>query len=121
MGIKYVGVKRKGHGLDGAYAGTVCGRIYGCHARHDAFGCIPSILPLYHALWPAKVCTVCKGSVGSQWRRKDSGTDCRRRTGGDGELDEGAGSGNADGTIIMEGGYKALNRDEVLKILKDSL
>lgn len=27
----------------------------------------------------------------------------------------------ADGTIIMEGGYKVLNRDEVLKILKDSL
>lgn len=29
--------------------------------------------------------------------------------------------GIADGTIIMEGGYKVLNRDEVLKILKDSL
>ncbi len=29
--------------------------------------------------------------------------------------------GIADGTIIKEGGYKVLNRDEVLKILKDSL
>lgn len=29
--------------------------------------------------------------------------------------------GIADGTIIMEGGYKVLNRDEVLQILKDSL
>ncbi|MCM1181623.1 MAG: iron-containing alcohol dehydrogenase, partial [Clostridium sp.] len=29
--------------------------------------------------------------------------------------------GIADGTIIMEGGYKVLNRDEVLSILKDSL
>lgn len=29
--------------------------------------------------------------------------------------------GIADGTIIMEGGYKVLNHDEVLKILKDSL
>ena len=29
--------------------------------------------------------------------------------------------GIADGTIIMEGGYKVLDRDEVLKILKDSL
>ena len=29
--------------------------------------------------------------------------------------------GIADGTIIMEGGYKVLNRDEVLAILKDSL
>ena len=29
--------------------------------------------------------------------------------------------GIADGTIIMEGGYKVLNRDEVLKILKESL
>lgn len=30
-------------------------------------------------------------------------------------------NGIADGTIIMEGGYKVLNRDEVLKILKESL
>lgn len=29
--------------------------------------------------------------------------------------------GIADGTIIMEGGYKVLKPDEVLKILKDSL
>lgn len=29
--------------------------------------------------------------------------------------------GIADGTIIMEGGYKMLNRDEVLQILKDSM
>lgn len=29
--------------------------------------------------------------------------------------------GIADGTIILEGGYKVLNRDEVLAILKDSL
>lgn len=29
--------------------------------------------------------------------------------------------GIADGTIIMEGGYKVLNHDDVLKILKDSL
>ena len=29
--------------------------------------------------------------------------------------------GIADGTVIMEGGYKALNRNEVLEILKASL
>ena len=30
-------------------------------------------------------------------------------------------SGIADGTLIMEGGYKALTHDEVLNILKSSL
>ena len=29
--------------------------------------------------------------------------------------------GIADGTFILEGGYKVLTRDEVIKILKDSL
>ena len=29
--------------------------------------------------------------------------------------------GIANGTIIMEGGYKVLNHDEVLEILKNSL
>lgn len=29
--------------------------------------------------------------------------------------------GIADGTFILEGGYKVLNRDEVVKILKESL
>ena len=29
--------------------------------------------------------------------------------------------GIADGTIILEGGYKVLTRDEVVKILKESL
>lgn len=29
--------------------------------------------------------------------------------------------GIADGTVIMDGGYKVLNRDEVLEILKASL
>ncbi len=39
---------------------------------------------------------------------------------GDGKTEEML-DGIADGTIIMEGGYKVLNHDEVLKILKDSL
>ena len=29
--------------------------------------------------------------------------------------------GIADGTFILEGGYKVLTRDEVVKILKESL
>ena len=29
--------------------------------------------------------------------------------------------GIADGTIIMEGGYKVLSRDEVVQILKESM
>lgn len=29
--------------------------------------------------------------------------------------------GIADGTFILEGGYKVLNRDEVVKILRESL
>lgn len=29
--------------------------------------------------------------------------------------------GIADGTLILEGGYKVLDRDEIVKILKDSM
>lgn len=40
---------------------------------------------------------------------------------GDLDVTEDMIDGTADGTIIIKGGYKALNRDEVLQILKDSL
>ena len=136
MGSEYSGIQRKINRLDGAYDRSVCGRLYQCDSRYDACRCIS---PYYRYILPYGVQKFKRFAV-NVWDIDPAGkTD--EQTAQEGldameawmnELglvmnisDLGATEemleGIAGGTIILPGGYKVLEHEEIVEILKENM
>ena len=126
MGVKYTCRKRKIYRLDGTYAGTVRRRLYKCNTRYDA-GCgFPSVLPSYYAVnvWDVNPEGKSDEQIAEEglkameaWMRELGLVMNISELGATEDMIEGI----ADGVLVMPGGYKVLDRDEIVKILKESM
>ena len=136
MGAEHPYFTRQKHGLDGAYVRAGGRRLHRCHPRHDLGSGIAPLLPLYYALRLAKICALCKNvwhidpagksdeAVAAEgleamkaWMQEIGVTLSLSELGATEEMIDGI----ADATLILEGGYKVLNKEEVKAILKESL
>ena len=136
LGVEYAGGNGKRDGLDGAYAWPGSGSPYGCHPRHDAFSGIASLLPAYHAYGLAKFKRFAEnvwnvdpkgkseeeiaeeGLAAMEAWMKEIGVAMNIRELG---VTEEMLDGLVSSTLIMEGGYKVLKKDEILEIFQESM
>ena len=136
MGTEYISSKGKIYGLDSTHAGTGSGWIHKRYAWYDSGSGISSVLSLYHAGWPGKFKRFAinvwnidpEGKNDTQiaeeglsamesWMKEIGLVMNITELGADESMIEGI----ADVTIVLPGGYKVLNRDEIVKILRESL
>ena len=123
MGIEYYGGTGKDNRLDGSYDRAVSRRIYRRHTWNDTGCSLNGILPLYLSIWFAEIVRFAENVWGVQtegkskeqiakeglasmesWMREIGLVMNLRELGVTEEMIEGI----AEGTFVMDGGYKIL-------------